>query len=607
LSPRLGFRRRFSAHRRRGAIGEITDLETMLILGLFSGYHDANACLFDDYRMVAAVALERLTRRKIDGGRVPVEAMDECLAIAGVEARHVDALVLGRGPFPSRFYSHLPLNRAIEARMRRLVGKEKHKSMERELMRYGRRDSEGIFRAEPFLAALGLRPGTPVSFFNHHEAHALPTLFHTDWTEALLYTADGGGDNVQYSHRVFRHGAIETLDGGDEAMLRPMRIDSVGLAYGYATQALGFRINRHEGKTTGLAALGRPAFYDELARHFSVDGAGTISSDFPGYPDMRRRLFALFEGKPREDVAASIQKLLEETVLAAVRRLLERTGVRKLGLAGGVFANVRLNQRLAEEMPIDEVFVYPAMSDQGLAAGGVLKFLLGRDGLARWLDRRYRLETLYLGRDFGAGIDAALEASPKVRRLEGPPAETAARLIAAGGIVAIYAKGMEYGPRALGARSILAGATDAAINDTLNKRLARSEFMPFAPVVSEAAADRVFAVGAAKAYAARFMTITAHARPEWRARIPAVIHVDGTARPQIIRREWHKLYFDVLASYERFTDLPVLINTSFNVHEEPIINRPEECVRALLDRRVDYVLTERAVYAGPAALAAAPA
>jgi carbamoyltransferase len=573
----------------------------MLILGVHSGYHDACAALYDGYRLVAAVAQERMTRRKIDGGRVPTEAIDECLAIAGADKKDVGALVLGRAAFPTRFYSHLPFDRALEAKVRRLVGKEKHKSMERECVRYRRTDSEAMFRAGDFLGALGLKPGIPVRFFNHHEAHALPTLFHTDWDNALLYTADGGGDNVQYSHRVFRDGKIEELFGGDAELARPMRVDSVGLAYGYATQALGFRINRHEGKTTGLAALGRPVFYDAIARHFRVDDAGQITSDFADNPAMRQFLFDLFKGAKREDVAASIQRVLEEFVIKAVARLLEQSGARKLGLAGGVFANVRLNQRLAEELPVEEVFVYPAMSDQGLAAGGVLKFLLERDGLETWLDNRYRLETLYLGRDFGGGIDRVLGTATGIERVPGASVDAASGLIAEGGIVAIYTKGMEYGPRALGARTILATPADATINDTLNRRLERSEFMPFAPVVAEEDADTVFKLGRAKAYAARFMTITAHVQPGWQERIPAVVHVDGTARPQVIRRAWNPLYYDILKAFERRTGLPILINTSFNVHEEPIINRPEECLRALADGRIDYVATENAVYAGPAA------
>ena len=568
----------------------------MLILGIHSGFHDACAALHEDYRLVAAVAQERLTRRKIDGGRVPVEAVAECLAIAGRQAREVDAVVLGRGAFPWRYFTHFAGGRLIEGRLRQLLGREKLKSMERELVRAGRSDSEAIFDAPRFLAEHGFRVGIPVRFFNHHLAHALPTLFHTDWDEALLYTADGGGDNEQYSHRLFRDGCLTTLQGGEEALRQPLRIDSLGLAYGYATQALGFRINRHEGKLTGLAALGRPLLAPALAAHFRCDDEGRIDSDFASYPALQRFIFDWAKGAAREDVAASVQLVLEETVLCSVGRLLARTGVRKLGLSGGVFANVRLNQRLAEELPLDEVFVYPAMSDQGLAAGGILQFLLERDGLETWLGRRYRLQHLYLGRDRGEGIDAALSGGPALRALPGEPVTTAGRLLAEGRIVAIYTNGMEYGRRALGARSILADPRDAAVNASLNARLERSEFMPFAPVVRAADAEAVFALPPAARYAARFMTVTCGVHEAWRQRIAAVVHVDGTARPQLIERQPNPLYYDVLSAFAGLTGVPVLVNTSFNVHEEPIVNSPAECARALAEGRIDFVVSERAVY-----------
>jgi carbamoyltransferase len=568
----------------------------MLLLGVHSGYHEASACLFEDYRMIAAVALERLTRRKADGGRVPEEAIDECLAIAGQPRAAVDAVVLGRGPFPWHYYNHFSGTRLIEGELRRLVGREKHKSMERELVRARRVDSEALFHAPAFLADHGFRPDCGLRFFNHHLAHALPTLFHTDWQDALLYTADGGGDNVQYSHRVFRAGRLETLFGGDEEMLRPMRIDSLGLAYGYMTQALGFRINRHEGKLTGLAAYGKPSAFGAIAAHFRVDQAGQVWSDFDSYPAMRRFLFALAEGLSREDAAASIQQVLEHFILQSVQRLLARFSAHRLGLSGGVFANVRLNQRLAEETGVDDVFVYPAMGDQGLPAGGVLQFLLERDGMERWLSERYPLDHLYYGRAF-AGADDVFGTTPGLKRISSEPVREAARLLAAGKVVGLYTKGMEYGPRALGARSILASPTDPAINDGLNRRLERSEFMPFAPVIAAEDAAEVFRLGPALRYAARFMTVTCAVEEAWRARIPAVVHVDGTARPQLIERAANPLYFDILAEHKALTGLPVLINTSFNVHEEPIINTPAECARALREDRIDYVVSERAVYA----------
>ena len=576
-----------------------SSLSSMLLLGVYSGNHDASACLHDDYRLLSAVALERLTRVKIDGDRVPVEAIDECLSMAGRRPEEVDAVMLGRGAFPQRYFTHFTGRKRLSAGIRRVTGREKNKYMEAESVRHRRSDSLAMFDAPAFLRDLGFRPETHLGFFNHHRAHALPTLFHTDWPEALLYTADGGGDNMQYSMRRFRDGAIETLYGGDEGLTQPQRIDSLGLAYGFATQALGFRINRHEGKLTGLAAYGKPMLYDALARHFRVDDDGQIHSDFADYHAMRALIFDLAKGAAREDVAASAQKLLETFVLDSVGRLLARHGHRHLGLSGGIFANVRLNQRLAEEMPVDEVFVYPAMSDQGLASGGVLDFLLARDGLAHWLRQRYRLENLYYGRDFGHRIDRRLGGDPTFRRISTTPVETASELLAAGKIVAIYTLGMEYGPRALGARTIMASPTDAEIDRILNERLTRSEFMPFAPVVAAEDAETVFDLGSATLYAARFMTITCRVHDAWRARIPAVVHVDGTARPQVIERSQNRLYYDILAAYKARTGIPVLVNTSFNVHEEPIVNAPDECAQALAEGRIDYVVTAEAVY-GPA-------
>jgi len=568
----------------------------MLVLGIYSGNHDACACLHDDYRLLSAVALERLTRRKIDGDRVPVEAIDECLSIAGKGREEVGAVMLGRGAFPQRYFTHFRGRKRLSAAFRHVAGREKNKYMEAECVRHRRFDSLAMFDGRAFLQDFGFRPDTHLGFFNHHRAHALPTLFHTDWPEALLYTADGGGDNMQYSIRSFSDKQIETLYGGDEGLAEPQRIDSLGLAYGFATQALGFRINRHEGKLTGLAAYGKPVLYDALARHFRVDAEGQIHSDFIDYHAMRRTVFELAQGVAREDVAASVQKLLETFVLEAVGRILAATGHRHLGLSGGIFANVRLNQRLAEEMPVDEVFVYPAMSDQGLACGGVLDFLLARDGLDHWLKQRWRLEHLYYGRDFGRTIDDRLGGDPAFARVSTMPVKTASDLLAAGKIVAIYTRGMEYGPRALGARSIMAAPTDAEINRILNDRLTRSEFMPFAPVVAAEDAEAVFDLGLATLYAARFMTITCRVREAWRARIPAVVHVDGTARPQVIERAQNPLYYDILAGYKARTGIPVLVNTSFNVHEEPIINGPDECARALAEGRIDYVATEEGVY-----------
>jgi carbamoyltransferase len=183
-----------------------------------------------------------------------------------------------------------------------------------------------------------------------------------------------------------------------------------------------------------------------------------------------------------------------------------------------------------------------------------------------------------------------------VRRIGEPPIEGVARRLGIGQLGVIYTGRMEYGPRALGARSILANPSRRETHDLLNTRLARSEFMPFAPVIAAKNAATVFDVNSVNAYACRFMTITCNVKPQWRERIAAVVHVDGSTRPHVIERKVNPLYYDVLAAFERDSGLPVLVNTSFNVHEEPIVNKPSEYVKALLDGRIDFVVTTRGIY-----------
>jgi carbamoyltransferase len=373
-------------------------------------------------------------------------------------------------------------------------------------------------------------------------------------------------------------------------------VDSIAYVYMAMTAALGFTPLRHEGKLTGLAAFGRPILADKIATRFSVDDSGRIFSDFRDYPEMVKFINDLAKHVTREDAAASIQEVLETTMLRSIARLPERNKTRHLGLAGGAFANVRLNRLLADQLPIDEIFIFPAMGDDGLPAGGALCYLLQRDGLSYWLSQRHRLEDVYWGRDYTNLIDNAMAVCADIRRTVENPVDGAARRLNAGQLGAIFVGRMEYGPRALGARSILANPSRRETHDLLNTRLSRSEFMPFAPVITAEKAETVFDINGVNAHACRFMTITCNVKPEWRDRIAAVVHVDGSARPQIIEGEANQLYYDILNAFERESGLPVLVNTSFNVHEEPIVNKPCECIRALFDGRIDFVVTTKGIY-----------
>ena len=567
-----------------------------IILTVHTGMHDAAAALFEDYELRAAVQLERLTRYKGDGRAYPDLCIDEVLSIAGVTRQEVDVVGVSRCEFPTEFYRNIRGARWIREKYRKYVEHNTRRYMVGEFRRYNTPRVEDIFDVEKFRRAGGYRDGAQVHFYNHHEAHALAALFHTQWNDALLVTADAGGDSVNYSHRYLADGALQTIYGGEDCLLSPFPVDSLGWAYMYMTEALGFIPLRHEGKLTGLAALGEPVFADKIASRFSVNDAGRVLTDFRGYDEMKSFLFELAGRMSRQDAAASIQKVLEDTMLLSVGRLLARHKSRHLALAGGTFANVRLNRLLAERLPVDKIFIYPAMGDEGMPAGGALCYLLQRDGLSRWLAQRRELRDVYYGRDYTGAIDDVLVAVPGIRRTAETPVEGAARRLTAGQLGAIYTGRMEYGPRALGARSILANPSRRETHDLLNQRLARSEFMPFAPVIAAEKAATVFDINNVNAYACRFMTITCNVKPEWRERIAAVVHVDGSARPQTIERATNPLYYDILAAFERDSGLPVLVNTSFNVHEEPIVNKPEECLKALIDGRIDFVVTTRGIY-----------
>jgi carbamoyltransferase len=569
---------------------------SQLILAVHTGVHDAAAAVFEDYSLKAAVQLERLTRHKSDGRTHPDICIDEVLSIVGASRRDVDAAGFSRSEFPVRYYRNIRGVRWLREQYRHHVEKKTRRYMPPEFRRYNTRDVDDIFDTGRLRQESGFSETARIFFYNHHESHALAALFYTTWDDALLVTADAGGDTVNYSHRHFARDVLTTIYGGDECLLTPAPVDSLGWAYADATAALGFTPFRHEGKLTGLAGFGHPVRYDALAARFSVAETGRVHSDFRDYKDMNACIRNLFADIGREDAAASIQKLLEETMLSSIGRLLARHPSRHLGLAGGVFANVKLNRRLAEELPLDEIFIFPAMGDEGMPAGGALCYLLQRDGLAAWAAQRRPLRDVYLGRDYTGSIDTTLLASPGIGLSGEPPVAGAARRLHAGEIGAIYTGRMEYGPRALGARSILANPSRRETHDLLNERLARSEFMPFAPVITAKRAAEVFDVNSVNAYACRFMTITCNVKPQWRERIAAVVHIDGSARPQIIERDTNPLYHDILTEFERASGLPVLVNTSFNVHEEPIVNTPSECRKALADGRIDFVVTTRGLY-----------
>jgi len=426
--------------------------------------------------------------------------------------------------------------------------------------------------------SLKRRYGRPVPLVDHHTAHAFSAYLTSAFEEALAVSIDNMGDG--YSARVFRcrSGRCEPLWGSDA-------VQSPGQFYGEISQFLGFHV-LNAGKVTGLAARGDPTrAYPIMEKLFGLNRDSTGFRLAPLWTKSRKRgLFRDLSRFSREDISAAAQKRLEDVVTAYVERALRETGDKHVVLAGGVFANVLLNQRIWDLPLVEGVFVHPAMTDQGIAVGAALAHMAGTHGL---MPRP--IPHVYLGPEFtqeqmGTAIEQLGLASERCRDIDARVAD----LIVQGKVVARFSGRMEYGPRALGHRSILYHTADPAVNDWLNARLDRSEFMPFAPAtLAEHAADCYQDYGPGVRHTARFMTMTFRCTEAMKKASPAVVHLDGTARPQVVHEETSPGYYRILKRVHEKTGVPSIVNTSFNIHGEPIVCTPSDALRLFRQGRVD--------------------
>jgi carbamoyltransferase len=463
-------------------------------------------------------------------------------------------------------------------------------------------------RQQQVLAEIGLGHAETVSY-EHHLCHAASASYLSGKTEALVITLDGAGDGLCATAHAFQDARLRRLSEASDLV-------SPGRFYSEVTGFLGFKRLRHEGKITGLAAFGDPErHYRELRRFLHFDPASeqfvydsrAISglrsklrtvrrilqdrlTSLPHVADFYDFLDRNFDRrKDAKDLAAAAQRILEEVAVEYVDHFRKRHPSRNVLLAGGVFANVRVNQMVAEMPGVEFVYVHQNMGDGGIGTGAAL---LHRH--TTW-GRPYQPQQpadVYFGPGYG---DAEIEAELRKRNVHYervPDIETqVARLVNDGKVVARFAGRMEYGPRALGNRSILAHTKDRSINDWLNKRLRRTEFMPFAPSVLGPHATNLFEgyERGVSAYADHFMTITYQVRPAWRERLQAATHVDGTARPQVVWPEANPSYYRIISEYHRLSGIPALINTSFNMHEEPIVATPADAIRSFQQGALDYL------------------
>jgi carbamoyltransferase len=544
----------------------------MYILGISCFYHDAAAVILKDGVLLAAAEEERFSRIKHDFN-FPKLAIEFCLKKAGITAQDLDYVVFYEKPFKKferiifTIFGTVPFSVKTfrEAMIIWLSEKLWIKSIIRDNLNIA---EEKIY------------------FPEHHISHAAAAFLCSPFEEAAILTIDGVGEWTTTALGKGRGNQIELI----QELKFP---HSVGLLYSAFTAFLGFEVNEGEYKVMGMAPYGQPRFADKIMQILQIKDDGSIKLDMSYFAFHNStehtfsHKFTKIFGKarpPKEkeildpyyaDIAASIQYVTEEIILKMAKHLHHLTGLNRLCLAGGVALNSVANGRIFRETPFKELFIQPAAGDSGGALGAALYFyysILNNP-------RNFVLEHAYWGEEYSNENIKAFLTQNNIPHQEfdedGIIVKTVAELMQ-GKVVGWFQGRFEWGPRALGNRSILADPRKIEMKDIVNRKIKfREPFRPFAPVVTEAAAEEYFEIeNVSRHYPTRFMLLVTPVREEKKSVIPAVTHVDGSARLQVIKPELNYLYHKVVEEFGKATGVPVLLNTSFNLRGEPIVTTP---------------------------------
>jgi carbamoyltransferase len=560
------------------------------------GCHDTSAAIICDGVLVAAVEEERFTRRKHDSA-FPSRSIEFCLRQAGLSMEHVDFIAFPEKPYRSGPHSYLAgidwhllrrLHAQRKTRFRNLV----HKRILDALLRAGIHFNWQMFPelAAGFAELRRLYPVLPpMRFYEHHHSHAAASFFTTGLDRAAIVTLD------------YRGGFYSTMTwAGQGNRITRLRAEtfqnSLGELYWDATHFLGFG-NFGEGKTMGLAPYGDPSRFEALFASI-LERRNSAWFDYRGWPSGHALGFPPRTDQspldaPYPDLAAAVQAALEAAEQKVIRSAIEEAGSRTVCLGGGVALNCSANGALLESGLAHSAWVFPAVSDAGLSVGAAL---LCAAECGEW--HPARLEHAYWGPEFGPKeCEAALLREPRAtfQLAAGPVEEHLAEALANGQIVGVCRGRMEFGPRALGNRSILADPRRLEVRDRVNRLKGRELWRPLAPAVLAEHASEFFSLRQSNP----FMLFRAQVHTAKRAAIPAVVHVDGSARPQTITRLQNSFFYDLISAFFRLTGIPVLLNTSFNVAGEPIVCTPEDAIKTFfasgLDLLVlgDFIVTRR--------------
>jgi len=538
------------------------------VLGLCDG-HDAGACFMENGRVRFAISEERLSRRKRQAG-FPRASIEIGMERIGLRPEEIQVVVLADafGRTPVRLLDSL-YRRSDPDRGPLFWSSLLQTNYQYACARngtLGRLESvPGRYAIRRRLAALGIRPSR---FFlvSHHEAHRYAALYGSGFPDPLIVTLDGLGDGLSGSFGILSGGRIRTVD-------RIPQTKSLGLLYGEVNQLLGFS-DGDEGKTLGLAARGRgDSLREDFSRMLSFDNGSLHVNHLLFSPRLRAKLRSM----PPQEVAASLQKRMEEVVCRLVRDHLRRTGKKEICCSGGLFANVEINRRIGELPELERFYVFPHMGDGGLCVGAACFGTMKETGQTP----NPRITDIFWGPAYSEEeITGTLRSSGLPYTRVSHPAEEASRLLARDQVLGWFQGRMEFGPRALGNRSILFSAANRELGDRVNRMLERSDLMPFCPVTRNREADACYEIKTpSRMDCGRFMTSTFLCRESMWTTCTGGVHVNGTARAQILLQSDNPLLYELLDRYAEVAGRPSLINTSFNRHGDPIVCSPSDAVR----------------------------
>jgi carbamoyltransferase len=573
----------------------------MYVLGMHASGPNTAACLVRDGEVIAFAEEERFTRVKLATNAIPSRSSAYCMRAAGITLAEVDAITVGwaMDKYPeqmAQFYAQAMQHPAKDVYSEIY---EKISLNEKDPRFFGRR-LEMAFRRNGYQGTF-----PKVCYKHHHLSHAYSVFYPSPFDEALILVIDGSGEEMATSLWLGRGEDITLLQHRDLP-------HSIGYFYAALTEYLGFSVFTGEGKVMGLAPYGKPnlALRQKLDQVMWFDGETYCVDPSYIYFDTRTHSFRHTDkltrllGRPPRipesklddwhcELAWETQHKLERTVVRLLESATQRFGVRDICVAGGVAMNCKMNGLIATLEFVDRCFVIPASNDAGVALGSALLHLKGRPGVR---ERSQRM-SVYSGPEFSDDEIEAVLKQAKIRSYrklrENELYDTIARRLADGAIVGWFQGRMEVGARALGNRSILANPAYPDMKNKINAEVKHREpFRPFAPAILIEHAGKYFTIKNCQSYEPyhTWMLQAAQVLPDAKAQIPAVVHVDGSIRPQIVSQTSNPRFYALMSAFFRQSGIPVLLNTSFNVRGEPIICRPEEAVRCFYSTGLDMLV-----------------